>query len=487
MNVPRVPLAEAAGLTCQDVRELLERSGFTAAAICRRLGLPRLSAIDAERVRARDSGELRSGADVLIRLFLEGWPVAGEAVDRWLGARGLLEGLRLIEPYGEDSFAATVTLYPVMDLFIASDRFNNVDGSKFVGWDDMVYQCLLPTTERLITGVPRTGFESVLDMCAGAGVGGLLCAKAAKRVLAVDLMERCVHFVRFNAALNGLTNVEARQGSLYEPVGDEQFDLITAHPPYQPVWRHLQTFNSGGMDGEQIAKGVIEGGPKHLKPGGRMYCLCQLSDRAEPAEVRVRGWLTAEEQAEVDIAVVSFRHRNLIEFTAVSALCENWQAEDWRAWMEQMQPLRIRDLVYGMYVLQRSAGGRKVFTVRREGPAAEAEAISGLVDWETRAAEAGFADGVRGLRLRLRKSCEMSVRMEAGGGTWKPGTAMLRNTLPFESALQVDERTMELLARMDGRKPLGELLQSVSMRAPVEKVAALVHLLVSKGFAEVVG
>jgi SAM-dependent methyltransferase len=482
-----MPSSAAGGATCAAMRELLARSGFTVAMICQRLGLPRLSAIDAEKVRATDSGALRCGRDVLIRLFLEGWPVTAEAIDRWLGAREMLERLQWIDRHGEDSYAATVTLYPVQDLFIASDRFNNADGSPFVGWDDMVYQCLLPTTERLITGVPRSGWDSVLDMCAGAGVGGLLCAKGAKRVLAVDLTARCVHFVRFNAVLNGFSNVEARQGSLYEPVGDEQFDLITAHPPYQPVWRHLQMFNSGGMDGEEIAKGVLEGGPAHLKPGGRLYCLCQLSDRDEPAEVRVRSWLAPRQREEVDIAMVAFRRRSLVEFSAVSALCENWTGEEWRAWMTQMRPLRIRDLVYGMYVLQRSKGGRKVFTVRREGPAAESEAIRQLVDWETEAAQACFRDCVSGLRLRLRESCEVSERLEAQqGGGWKAGLATLRNTLPFEAALRVDDRTMALLGKMDGRKPLSELLRSASVREPVDKVGALIHLLVSKGFVEVV-
>jgi len=452
------------------------------------LHLAQLSAIDAETVRERDSGPLGCASDVLIRLFLEGWPASREDVDGLLprDVPDLLERLNLIVAHGADMYAATVTLYPIEDLYIASDRYNNADGSPFEGADDMVYQCLFATTQRLITGVPRTACDSVLDMCAGCGVGGLLCAATARRVLAVDLTARSVHFVRFNAMLNGFTNVEARQGNLYEPVEGEKFDRITAHPPYQPVWRHLQTFNSGGFDGEQIAKAVLEEAPKHLKPGGRLYCLCQLSDREQAAEARVRNWLTPEARQCMDIAFVCFQHRNVIEYSAISALCENWPAAEWKEWVARLRSLNIRGMVYGIFVLQHHAFPRKAFTVRREGPGAHTMEIEALVDWETEAAHPLFASHVDGMHLRLRPDCELLVRHKVDRVAWQPSGATLRSTQPFEASVQIDSLTMGLLARLDGRKPLGEQLRAVSLKAPAEKVAALVCMLVSHGFAEVI-
>ncbi|MBL8218800.1 MAG: methyltransferase [Bryobacterales bacterium] len=485
-----LPLPSLEGSEADSVflRNQLLNSDFTQAAICRRLHLTRLAMIDAETVRARDSGPLGCASDVLIRLFLEGWPVRREEVERLLppDVPAVLERLNLMVKHGADMYAATVTLYPIEDLYIASDRYNNADGSPFEGADDMVDQCLFPTTERLITGVPRTACDSVLDMCAGCGVGGLLCAATAKRVLAVDVTARSVHFVRFNAMLNGFTNVEARRGNLYEPVEGETFDRITAHPPYQPVWRHLQTFNSGGFDGEQIAKAVLEDAPRHLKPGGRLYCLCQLSDREHAAEARVRSWLTPEARTCVDIAFVCFQHRNVIEYSAISALCENWPAAEWKEWVARLRPLHIRGMVYGMFVLQHAASARKTFTVRREGPCAHAAEIEALVNWETEAAHPLFADRVDRMHLRLRPECELLVRHKVDRVAWQPSGATLRNTKPFEASLQIDSLTMGLLARLDGCKPLGEHLRAVSLKAPAEKVAALVCMLVSQGFAEVI-
>ncbi|MBL8177905.1 MAG: methyltransferase [Bryobacterales bacterium] len=470
------------------LRNQLAASEFTQAAICRRLRLGRLAAIDAETVRARDSGALVCGSDVLIRLFLEGWPVRREALDGLLpeGLRVHLQGLNLIVPDDGDSYAATVTLYPVENLYIASDRYNNADGSPFVGANDMVYQCLFPTTERLITGVPRRACDSVLDMCAGCGVGALLSAENATRVLAVDLAGRSVHFVRFNAKLNGFSNVEARQGNLYEPVGQEQFDRIEAHPPYQPVWRPLQMYNSGGIDGEAVAKGVLEGAPAHLKQGGRLYCLCQLSDRERLAEARVRQWLSAEESSSTDIAFVCFDHRNLIEYTAISALSEGWHAEEWKEWVNLLRPLGVRNMAYGILVLQRAAEQRAVFTIRREGPAARAAEIAALTDGETEAAQPGFAERAAAMRLRLGSECDLQVRCRAEAGAWQASGATLRSAKPFRAAVQVDSLTMSLVARLDGEKPLCDHLRAVSLHAPAEQVAALVRMLVSNGFAEVV-
>src|SRR4051812_23427359 len=75
------------------------------------------------------SGEPRDALDLLIRLFVRGDFVPATAVDRFIGA-GTLNNFRdfgLVE--GADPVAATVSLYPTHDLWIASDRWNKPDRS----------------------------------------------------------------------------------------------------------------------------------------------------------------------------------------------------------------------------------------------------------------------------------------------------------------------------------------------------------------------
>src|SRR5439155_22250135 len=117
-------------------------------------------------------------------------------------------------------------------------------------------------------------------------------------------------FADFNRRINGISNFVASAGDLYEPAGGLTFDRIVAHPPYVPVYRPQLIFDSGGQDGEQIVRRIIEGLPRYLRPGGRFTALTMGSDRGDsdqgrsdrdhPFEHRLREWLGSRE-AEFDV------------------------------------------------------------------------------------------------------------------------------------------------------------------------------------------
>ena len=115
---------------------------------------------------------------------------------------------------------------------------------------------------------------SVLDLCTGSGLMAVCAAlRGARDVTAVDVSRRAVWTVRINARLNGV-RVDARRGSLFEAVGDKQFDAITANPPYVPADTH-ELPSSGperawdaGVDGRAVLDRLTAEVPAHLKPGG---------------------------------------------------------------------------------------------------------------------------------------------------------------------------------------------------------------------------
>ncbi len=81
-------------------------------------------------------------------------------------------------------------------------------------------------------GMPRGG--RVLDVCTGtgalavaAGLGG------AGEVTAVDLCRRALLTTWLNARMRGL-RVRVRNGDFGDLVGDGEFDVVTANPPYVP-------------------------------------------------------------------------------------------------------------------------------------------------------------------------------------------------------------------------------------------------------------
>jgi release factor glutamine methyltransferase len=131
---------------------------------------------------------------------------------------------------------------------------------------------------RLLAGVvaeatPYGG--RVLDLCTGSGIVALSAALAgAGEVVAVDLSRRCVATAGLNARLNGL-RIDGRRGDLYGPVRGEQFDVITANPPYLPG-THPDKLGAqdparaweGGPDGRVLLDRIIDGAGAHLLPGG---------------------------------------------------------------------------------------------------------------------------------------------------------------------------------------------------------------------------
>ena len=89
-----------------------------------------------------------------------------------------------------------------------------------------------PTARVLDSLTPRPRVDRALDVGTGSGIHALLAAQHARQVIATDVNPRALAYTTLNAALNGLHNIECRQGSLFEPVEGETFDLITCNAPY---------------------------------------------------------------------------------------------------------------------------------------------------------------------------------------------------------------------------------------------------------------
>ena len=88
--------------------------------------------------------------------------------------------------------------------------------------------------------------------------------------VAVDVNPRALAFSRFNALLNGL-EIDLREGSLFDPVGDRRFDRIVTNPPFEPVPPGTSWFrhSAGGEDGLDLVRRILDGLDAHLTPDGR--------------------------------------------------------------------------------------------------------------------------------------------------------------------------------------------------------------------------
>ena len=143
----------------------------------------------------------------------------------------------------------------------------------------------------------RDPVDSALDLGCGCGVLALHLTQHARRVVATDISERACTFTRFNALLNEAP-IEVRQGSFFEPVADEQFDLITSNPPFVITPQAVRgggklEYRDGGMERDQLIPWIIREAVGHLAPGGTLQMLANWEVHGAETgwAVRPKEWI----------------------------------------------------------------------------------------------------------------------------------------------------------------------------------------------------
>lgn len=116
----------------------------------------------------------------------------------------------------------------------------------------------------------------VLDVFTGTGAVAVAAASGgAREVTATDVSARAVLAARCNARLRGLP-IRVLRGDLVDPVAGEQFDVITANPPYVPrrdggPARHSRARAwDAGPRGRLWLDRLCTAAPPLLAPGGML-------------------------------------------------------------------------------------------------------------------------------------------------------------------------------------------------------------------------
>jgi len=125
---------------------------------------------------------------------------------------------------------------------------------------------------------------SVLDIGTGIGFLAIVIAGTYEvgRVIATDINPFATEISYRNAVLNDLQHkLDIRQGSFFEPIEGERFDLILSQPRQTPTPARIAETErrskpyfflntSGGVDGLEFIGPVIVNACKHLNGGGRL-------------------------------------------------------------------------------------------------------------------------------------------------------------------------------------------------------------------------
>jgi release factor glutamine methyltransferase len=138
--------------------------------------------------------------------------------------------------------------------------------------------------------------ELVLDVGTGCGLLGILAAKKASSVLAIDLNPYAIRCAKENSALNGVRNkMGFVQASLFTALNlNVKFNLILFNAPYLPskedeVASWIERSWAGGANGREVIDGFISEVPAHLKPNGHVLL---MQSTLTGVEETIRGFNT---------------------------------------------------------------------------------------------------------------------------------------------------------------------------------------------------
>jgi len=195
-----------------------------------------------------------------------------------------------LRPYGVDSARG--------NLWVASDLTPGLDGGpQRVGPDHVLG--ISPAATSLAELTVRTPVGRALDLGTGCGVQSLHLAEHVEHVVATDVNKRALWFTELNAGLNGIpsgqSTLDIREGSFFEPVADERFDLIVTNPPFviSPATGERLVYRDSGLPGDRVVEHIVRTLPLHLNPGGTGQVLANWAILRDQAwDERLVGWLT---------------------------------------------------------------------------------------------------------------------------------------------------------------------------------------------------
>ena len=446
------------------LRDTLTAAGYTYDGVVEALGKQAYDAL----ARNETAPGLRRTAgaspiETLARLFLLQAPVALEAAERALpglvdrlAAEGILE-----RTVGE--VAARLDVRPhatgERDLWVVSDLTPGLDGSpNRVGTDHVLG--ISPASTSLARLTIREPVGRSLDLGTGCGVQALHLAAHSRAVVATDVNARALRITAINVALNDVSGVEVRDGSFFEPVAGETFDLIATNPPFviSPATGERLVYRDSGLPGDQVVEHIVRSAPDHLTDGGWCQVLADwVIDRDRPWDERLGAWL--------DDGVDAFTVQR--EVLDPAAYVELWlkdaglhggrdYLERYDTWLSWFDEQGVEGVGFGWVNLRRRDAGGGTHTFLDWPHAVEQPVAPAVAAW------GAAIDTPVGSGDRLVRRDDVVQETVGVPGAEDPSAVVLRQQRGLMRARQVDTVEAALVGACDGDLALGQILDALA-------------------------
>jgi hypothetical protein len=439
-----------------------------------------------------------SALETLTRLWLLQATAPVDAVERALpGLVDLLCASGILER-SVSEVAARVDLRPYAtddghdnghdtgDLWVLSDLTPGLDGSPNRVDADHVLG-ISPAATSLAELTVREPVASALDLGTGCGVQSLHLATHATRVVATDVNRRALWLAGLNGELNGVT-LDLREGSLFDPVAGERFDLVVTNPPFviSPATDRPLVYRDSGVPGDGVVEQIVRALPGHLTTGGTGQVLANwaiLRDR--PWDERLADWIH-----DCDAWVVQREVLDPAEYVELwlkdaglhGAADYRRRYDTWLSWLEAQH---IEAVGFGWINLREGGTHRRLEEWRWEVEQPLGTEVAAHFD---RVAALADLDDEALLTTRLRLRADVVQETYGAVGAEDPARIVLRQQRGLRRARQVDTVEAALAGACDGDLTLGRLLLALEQLLGAEVSArdrlVGVRELLAEGFLE---
>jgi methylase of polypeptide subunit release factors len=450
--IPDRAAAETLGFALRQV-------GYSEPAVYELLGEDAFS-IEQEDAPAEERRLPESARATVLRLFFLQRPVPTSDAVAALGRRGVeaLETLGLVTV--RDELLPRVRILPIGRLLVTADGYAQGD-------DPADYVAIYTPTSRLCDSLtPRPRVARALDVGTGSGIHALLAASHAEQVIATDVNPRALAFTELNAALNGLTNVECRQGSLFEPVPGETFDLITCNAPYVVSPEHRWAYRDSGLQADEVSERVVQEAAAHLADRGFATLLVSwvAPDEDEPDD-RVLEWVG---RTSCDSWILSIWESDPLGHASTWNSHLQGEAFD-RAldeWTAYFEGLGVRWISEGAVLLHRRPGGgeTRVDSIEEDDVEVADEQIQRAFAARAQLADLDGDDELLEQHLSLEMALGLEQELEPGHGRSSIVEARIRLSEGTSSEVEVEPGVLDVVASLDGRTELRQVIRTVGDR-----------------------
>ncbi|MFC7883629.1 methyltransferase [Streptomyces sp. NPDC057376] len=482
------------------LRDALLGASFTADGLLELLGAPAYAALSrSETVPALRATRGDTPLERLVRLFLLQQPVPHARVADVLPVDACLESGWLVR--AGDEVAATVDVRPYggpdgEDWFIVSDLGCAVGGAGGIGHRAEGVVLGVGGASMTLAGLTvRTPVSAALDLGTGSGIQALHASRHATRVTATDVNPRALHITALTLALSGAPAADLREGSLYEPVrDDETYDLIVSNPPFVISPGARLTYRDGGMGGDDLCRSLVQETGEKLNEGGFAHFLANWQHvEGEDWTDRLRSWVPRG----CDAWVVQREVQDITQYAELwlrdagdhRAGPAEYQAR-YDAWLDEFEARKVKAVGFGWITLRRTGAAEPSVTVEEWPHPVEQPLGETVREHFDRVDYLRAHDDAALLEARFTLAGEVVQEQVGLPGAEDPEHVVLRQNRGMRRATRVDTVGAGFAGVCDGTMSAGRILDAIAQLVGEDPVAlrdrtpAQIRLLVEQGFIE---